>query len=41
MEVEDDVSKEDLVPKIDLDLGTRSETVLDFGDVSSESLLVF
>ena len=41
LEVEDDVSKEDLVPKIDLDLGTGPELVLDFGDVSSESLPVF
>jgi len=41
VEVEDDVSEEDSVPKIDLDLGTGSEPVLDFGDVSSESLPVF
>jgi len=41
VEVEDDVSGEDLVPKIDLDLGIGSEPVLDFGDVSSESLPIF
>jgi len=41
VEVEDDVSEEDLEPKIDLDLGTRSDPVLDFGDVSSRSLHVF
>ena len=41
VEVEDDVSEEGLGPKIDLDLGTGNEPVLDFGDVSSESLPVF
>jgi len=41
LEVEDDVSEDNLEPKIDLDLGTRSEPVLDFGDASSESLSVF
>ena len=41
VEVEDDVSEEDLVPKIDLDFETGSEPVLDFGDVSSDSLPVF
>ena len=41
LEVEDDVSEDNLEPKIDLDLGTRSEPVLDFGDASSESLPVF
>jgi len=41
VEVEDDVSGEDSVPKIALDLGTGSEPVLDFDVVSSESLPVF
>ena len=41
VEVEDDVSEENLVLKIDLDFVTGSEPVLDFGDVSSESLPVF
>jgi len=41
VEVEDDVSKEGFGPKIDLDLGTVSELVRDFGEVSSESLPVF
>jgi len=40
VEVEDDVS-EGFGPKIDLDLRTGSEPVLDFGEVSSESLPVF
>jgi len=35
------MSGEGLVPKIDLDLGTGSEPVLDFGYVSFESLPVF
>ena len=41
VEDEDDVSKEDLVTKIDLDLGIGSKPVLNLGDVSSESLPVF
>ena len=41
VEVEDDVSEDDPVPKINLDLGTGSEPVLDFKDNSSESLPVF
>jgi len=41
VEVEDDVSGEDSVPKNNLDLETGSEPVLSFGDVSRESLHVF
>ena len=41
VKVEDDVSEKDLVLKIDLDLETGSEPVLDFGDVSSQSLPIF
>ena len=41
VEVEDDASREDSVRKIDLDLGTEFEPVLDFGDVSTESLPIF
>ena len=41
VEVEDDVSGEGSVPKIDLDLGAGSKPVLDFGDVSTEFLPVF
>ena len=41
MEVEDDVFEEDLVPKIDLDSGTGFEPVLDFRDISFESLPIF
>ena len=41
VEVEDDVSGEDSVPKIDVDLGTGSEPILDFGNVSSKFVPVF
>ena len=41
VEVEDDVSEEDFVPKIDLDLGIGFEPVRAFGEVSFESLPVF
>jgi len=35
VEAEDNVSGEDSVSKIDLDLGTGSKHVLDFGNVST------
>jgi len=41
VKVEDDVSGEDSGPKMDLDLGTGFEPVLDFEDVSTESLPIF
>ena len=41
VEVEDDVSEEGFGLKIDLHLGIPSEPVRDFGEISSESLLVF
>jgi len=41
VEAEDDVSEENLEPKINLDLGTGPESVLNFRDVSSESLPIF